>query len=441
MQIKYCSMRRFYSSQTKYYYYQEKHDIKDYYDPTSLVIALFDEARLQQIWDKICDVVDDNEFAVFYSALQIRLKSSYVDSNNTTRHSTIVFHIPLLYYTIPQKVSTASVDFRSVDIEKAHNEFVRSLSKELAEHFLDNCEFVPILERIAQNSGLDVEVAYNFSHSIHRHPGKFGFSATDLSKSVHTPGIIYRAKQANRFWQVDSVLYAKSDTHTERHYNVYSDFDDYHDDDDSKQLELVTTETRVITVKPIEEQENQITNRYNDNVKVAGTAVLVPTISILYRTEYTSNTLKLLLDTVLGKTKSTKPLIETKNLEVLASKLEQEPVIEDSELGQTDIEFDINYAKVPKYVRDRINKQHLPNYLQLVLASFANYIDEYILDGELIDKTIEYVKPEHIEEKQYPIGPRYTRGTGNEYKHPDITNIGIDDIDDFDGIDIVDPKY
>jgi hypothetical protein len=85
--------------------------------------------------------------------------------------------------------------------------------------------------------------------SLHRHPGDFGFSTTDLDNQTENPGIIFRNADVQDKVQVDSVMYIPSGY-----------------------VKLNTTETRVVNVQP-------------DEKGIRGSYLRAPTITYIIQEE------------------------------------------------------------------------------------------------------------------------------------------------------------
>jgi hypothetical protein len=121
---------------------------------------------------------------------------------------------------MPQKVSHSAVHF-NLDEVATLSEEIKPISVEAAQNIKDA---FPI-DFFKQN-GFEVSIRELEMGSIHRHPGNFGFSSTDLDNEVENPGVIFRNLGCTDKIQVDSVMYIPGETVT-----------------------IVTTETRIVTVE------------------------------------------------------------------------------------------------------------------------------------------------------------------------------------------------
>jgi hypothetical protein len=135
----------------------------------------------------------------------------------------MVFTIPTVFFNMPQTVTSGSVDFNLDEVAQL-SEQVTPISSTLAQRIGDAfpSAFFESLGFVV--TGREAEVG-----SMHRHPGNFSFSGIDLDNQVEKPGVIFRRLKCEDFVQVDSVMYIPS-----------------------KKVNLVTTQTRVITVEPVE---------------------------------------------------------------------------------------------------------------------------------------------------------------------------------------------
>ena len=178
--------------------------VQDREDRSQLCITFFHQKDLNEIYRLLSPVVGGNEYQVMYHSLNIRMNSLY-----------LVF--PLLYYSFPQTISSAHIDYQLEDIFSRASE-----TKEEARQVAEKMMKAYRLRQIFPTARFTLTP----TNSIHRHPGHFGFSSTDKSKSVDNPGVIYRNKNANELLQNDSVIYCSSSN-----------------------VEIVTTETRIVSVK------------------------------------------------------------------------------------------------------------------------------------------------------------------------------------------------
>ncbi len=203
-------------------------------DSTTMSTVLFRQSILDTIGEMCLPTAGDSEFQVHYRSLQI-----IIGSKSGQR---LVVTIPTVFFNMPQKVSRASVDF-NLDEVSAVSEQVAPVSEALSEKFL---AAFPVA--LFENLGFTIEAREAEIGSMHRHPGAFGFSGTDLGNRVKKPGVIFRTMEAEDRIQVDSVMYIP-----EKSVNIY------------------TTETRVIDVTPTEDGEG-----------ISGTYLRTPTFSYIY---------------------------------------------------------------------------------------------------------------------------------------------------------------
>jgi len=184
----------------------------------TLNLVVFSQNFLNNMAAKLLPKAGGSEFQTHYRAVQIIIqgKKEWGDE------SRLVFTIPTLFFNFPQKVSTGRVDFDLREVAKI-SETHKEESMKIAENILTQFP----LDYFRQ-LGFEVKVREGEIGSIHRHPGDFSFSSTDLDKNPKNPGVIYRQAEANDHIQVDSVLYMQTNNN----------------------VKLVTTQTRVVNVKP-----------------------------------------------------------------------------------------------------------------------------------------------------------------------------------------------
>lgn len=202
-------------------------------DITKLSVVLLKQSTLNAI-SAICQpVAGASEFQVHYRALVTRIKN---DTNE------LIVSIPTVFYNFKQKVAHASVDYHLDDIDKVAEE-VKPISDAVINKIFSE---VPLLGQLKDLYGDDAVVTYSEvnSGSIHRHPGRFGFSGTDYTKTPSNPGVIYREAEATDKVHTDSVIYLGTRT------------------------EIYTTETRILNIAP------------KDN-GVEGTYCQIPTTTFL----------------------------------------------------------------------------------------------------------------------------------------------------------------
>jgi len=187
-------------------------------DPETLSVVLYNQSTLDEI-ARICKpAANASEFQVHFRGVQY-----VIEKPNSNKR--LVFTIPTVFFNMPQKVTAASVDFNLNEVAEI-SEQVAPISLELAKEF--HAHFpLPFFEA----QGFKVTARELEMGSIHRHPGDFGFSATDLDNQVEKPGVIFRNLGCEDKIQVDSVMYLP--------YN--------------QSVKIVVTETRGVTVSPLED--------------------------------------------------------------------------------------------------------------------------------------------------------------------------------------------
>lgn len=204
---------------TTTYYYPPKKTVKKPIDTKrsdKLVFVFFDGKTLNKITELCLPKAGSSEFQVHYRALAVHIEKDGFE---------VVFSIPTVFYNFDQEVSTGSVDYELDDID-TEAEKVEEISKEMTANLLKQLPFFSALKQ------MDYNVTFkegNFG-SMHRHPGRFGFSSVDLGKDPESPGVIYRQKNTKDFYQTDSVMYING-----------------------TECEIYTTETRIVNLKPSED--------------------------------------------------------------------------------------------------------------------------------------------------------------------------------------------
>jgi len=233
-------------------------------DERHLNIVLFKNKDLKEIVEKCLPEADGSEFQFHYIAAQIK---GYKGGKE------FIVTIPLLYFNFNQEVSSAHVDFDLAEIKELVEKYRPAAEK------LFNAQwniFKPIYDFISKISD-EVKIIVDEIGSVHRHPGDFSFSATDLKYDPNKPGVVYRTLEAHDYAQVDSVIYI------------------YHNHQDFK---LVTTQTRLFNTTAVDP---------NDESKGAtGSIDEVPTIEIIVGKESTESfeihkSLTTLINQFLGK--------------------------------------------------------------------------------------------------------------------------------------------
>jgi len=188
-------------------------------DNQTLNVVFFKQSILNTIMRKCLPKAGGSEFQFHYRALQVVIKN-----NEGNR---IVFTIPTIFFNFDQEVSGATVDFDLRKVTEISNQ-IKPISQQLAKAHIQKLK--PVINSFKEK-GFEVKYIEEEIGSIHRHPGRFGFSATDLDDNPKSPGVIYRNKKAVDLIQTDSVLYCGVDA------------------------ELYTTETRVFNIQPVDEND------------------------------------------------------------------------------------------------------------------------------------------------------------------------------------------
>ncbi len=212
--------------------YTEPTDIKQY---NKLNYVVMNQEVLNTIMKKCLPKAEGSEFQFHYWALQVKLTA------NDGRMFTFTF--PLAFFNFNQTVTGGSVDFNLIEVDQEAQK-VKEPAKKLAKLIMKSFP-----KKIFQDLGFNVKFEFGDTGSIHRHPGRFGFSSIDLRYNPLKPGVIYRNKEGHDLWQTDSVLYCASEA------------------------ELVTTETRVFNIAPV--------NPQNEDEGSKGTVAEIPTVMIM----------------------------------------------------------------------------------------------------------------------------------------------------------------
>ena len=220
-------------------------------------VILHKQSDIEEIVAKAfeSEAARDNEFQFHYWALQL-----IADERDSEK--SFVITLPLVYFNFKQKVSGAHIDFHLDDVREV-SEKVEPLAQEKAKEVLN---LITPLYQYFKDQGYNVSVKIGEIGSVHRHPGAFGFSATDLKNDPENPGVIFRNRKAKDLYQVDSVLYIPK-AYSSR-YTYWSDNDDV--SDQAKGAHLHVTECRFVNVDPVDE---------NDETKgITGSYDKIPTI-------------------------------------------------------------------------------------------------------------------------------------------------------------------
>ena len=175
-------------------------------------IVFFDNKVLNQITKQCLPTAKDSEFQIHYRALDIHIEKDGFE---------VVLSIPTAYYNFTQEVSSGSVDYELDDIDN-EAEKVKAASEANVQDLLTK---MPLFNAM-NGAGYNVSFKEGNFGSIHRHPGRFGFSSIDLGKDPESPGVIYRQKVSTDFFQTDSVMYINGN-----------------------ECEIYTTEARIVNIK------------------------------------------------------------------------------------------------------------------------------------------------------------------------------------------------
>ncbi len=186
-------------------------------DSGLLSTVLFKQSTLDKIGEICLPAAGASEFQVHYRCLQLVI--SRPETNER-----LAITLPTVFFNMPQKVSSASVDFNLNEVAEI-SEKVAPISEALAQKY-----YKAFPTELFQSLGFEIDARETEIGSMHRHPGAFGFSATDLDNKAENPGVIFRTLGAEDRIQVDSVMYIPNKTVT-----------------------IYTTETRIVDVKPVED--------------------------------------------------------------------------------------------------------------------------------------------------------------------------------------------
>lgn len=185
---------------------------KDTERKDKLSIVFFDSKVLNKITEMCIPQAKGSEFQVHYRAIAVHIEKDGFE---------VVITIPTAFYNFKQEVSISSVDYDLNDIDN-EAESAKEDSEKMTSHLLKELPFFNALTTM----GYDVSFKEGDLGSIHRHPGRFGFSSIDLGKNPEFPGVIYRNKIAKDKFQTDSVMYISG-----------------------KECEIYTTEARLVNTK------------------------------------------------------------------------------------------------------------------------------------------------------------------------------------------------
>jgi len=205
-------------------------------DDKTLNIVLFKQSFLNNLANQCVPVAGGAEFQVHYRALQIIITKE--------RIGRIVYTIPTVFFNFNQTVTSGSVDYDLVEVDK--------ISKELQPESMEVANQIAALfpKAFFEGNGFTVSFKEDEVGSIHRHPGDFSFSSIDLDNNPQHPGVIYRRGNASDLIQTDSVMYITGSA-------------------GSQHVKLVTTQTRVVNVSLLNNGEDGIKGSYNRAKTVA----------------------------------------------------------------------------------------------------------------------------------------------------------------------------
>lgn len=187
---------------------------KDTYANNKMAIVFFDQDVLNSMKNECLDTAKENEWQIHHADLRVEMERNGI---------TVSLFFPLAFYNFKQEVGPSSVEWETEDADKAFEE-VRDAAKDRVTHMINE---MPIFKTL-EDAGIKISYDFGDFGSIHRHPGRFGFSSIDTRKNPDDPGVIYRRAEAENMWQVDSVMYMSSK---------------------QEDVEIYTTECRIIDVK------------------------------------------------------------------------------------------------------------------------------------------------------------------------------------------------
>jgi len=205
-------------------------------DDKTLNIVLFKQSFLNDLANQCVPVAGGAEFQVHYRALQIVIAKEGIGR--------IVYTIPTVFFNFNQTVTSGSVDYDLVEVDK--------ISKELQPESMEVANQIAALfpKAFFEGNGFNVSFKEDEVGSIHRHPGDFSFSSIDLDNNPKHPGVIYRRGNAVDLVQTDSVMYITGTA-------------------GAQHVKLVTTQTRVVNVSLLNNGEDGIEGSYDRAKTVA----------------------------------------------------------------------------------------------------------------------------------------------------------------------------
>ncbi len=195
-------------------------------------IVFFDTKILNEVTKMCLPKAGHSEFQVHYRALNVHISKGKFE---------VAVAIPTAYYNFKQEVTSGSVDYELDDIDNEADKVKEASDKNVAALI----QKLPLFKALGQ-AGYEVSFKEGNFGSIHRHPGRFGFSSIDLGKDPEDPGVIYRQRVAKDFYQTDSVMYISGN-----------------------ECEIYTTEARIVNLEKA------------DDGGVNGDYCQIPTISVI----------------------------------------------------------------------------------------------------------------------------------------------------------------
>lgn len=213
----------------------------DTVDRTKLSIFIVKQSTLNAISDICQPAAGSSEFQVHYRAFIARVK---------TKDTEFIVTIPTAFYNFTQQVTGSAVDYHLDNVDKEADS-VKSISDAKVTEIFKQFPMIAALQGLFPDATVVFEESN--SGSMHRHPGRFGFSSTDYSKTPSNPGVIYREAEATDKVHTDSVLFLAG-----------------------TRTEIFTTETRILNIAP------------KDN-GVEGTYCQIPTITYILKDTDTTN--------------------------------------------------------------------------------------------------------------------------------------------------------
>jgi hypothetical protein len=179
-----------------------------------LAIVFFDQVVLNGMKDKCIDAAKESEWQIHHLDLRVEMERNGI---------TVSLFFPMAFYNFDQEVGPSSVDWETADADK-EAESVKEVAMENLKHMIKEMPIFSILG----DTGMNIKFDFGDFGSIHRHPGRFGFSSIDTRKDPDNPGVIYRRHEAENLWQVDSVMYMAGK---------------------ESDVEIYTTECRILNIK------------------------------------------------------------------------------------------------------------------------------------------------------------------------------------------------